>query len=59
MRSARDVPRAHGQHLPSDDQVTTLGHQLLSPATAVVARRRRAQALEALVLSMLRKRPED
>jgi serine/threonine protein kinase len=50
-----------GQHpFSSDDQVTTLGHQLLSPPPPLSWLDEDVpEALEALVLSMLRKRPED
>jgi len=50
-----------GQHpFSSDDQVTTLGHQLLSPPPPLSWLDEDVPAgLETLVLNMLRKRPED
>ncbi len=54
--------RALTGHHPfaSDDQVTTLGHQLLSPPPPPSwLRDEISPGLEALVLRMLRKRPED
>lgn len=50
-----------GHHpFASDDQVVTLGHQLLSPPPPPSwLREEIAPALEALVLRMLRKKPED
>jgi serine/threonine protein kinase len=50
-----------GQHpFSSDDQVTTLGHQLLSPPPPLSwLDEGIPEALETLVLRMLRKRPED
>ncbi len=50
-----------GQHpFSSDDQVTTLGHQLLSPPPPLSWLEEDVPAgVEALVLRMLRKRPED
>jgi len=54
--------RALTGHHPftSDDQVTTLGHQMLSPPPPLSWLEESVPAgLEALVLSMLRKRPDD
>ncbi|MFO0549633.1 MAG: serine/threonine-protein kinase [Polyangiaceae bacterium] len=50
-----------GQHpFSSEDQVATLGHQLLSPPPPLSWLREDVPpSLEALVLRMLRKRPED